>query len=395
MSNKGSPLTTTSATTASTAIPDWLSNAAQGAVQTAQDLSQRPYTPYTGQQVADVPADTQAAYQAVRDMQGRYDPAYAGSQYAYGGLLGSAAPITAGGVNQATGSLYGQFAQNVFSPATQLMADYYGTGPATAAGVGANAQALMSPYTRSVIDPTLAVGEQAREIARQQIAGNAANANAFGGSRQGVAEGVADAQSMLGTQQQIGNMLMGGWNTALQPAYNLAATGAAQGLSARNTLTGLLAPGYANAQQTAYGMGANNLTAGLAAAQNLPQVATAQQAADQKNAAMLQAIGGAQQAQQQNLLNTGLGDFYAQQNWPVQNLDLLTSTLGGVPYSTSSMGTGNVQQDTYKNVLAGLTGGATTGLSIGNALGQAFPETLGKLAGPIGSGIGGLLGAIL
>jgi hypothetical protein len=364
MSTSGPPQTTTSTTGTSTVIPDWLTGAAQQAVGTAQDLSQRPYTPYSGEQVAPTTADTNTAYQQVRNMQGVGAPAYAGSEQAYTGLLGSAAPMTADALNANAANLYGQFGQGVFTPAAGMLAPYYGTGPATAGQVGANAQALMNPYTRSVIDPTLAAGEQAREIARQQIAGNAANAGAFGGSRQGVAEGVSDAQMALGTQQQIGNMLTGAYNTALQPAYGLATTGAAQGLSARDTLTGLLAPGYANAQQTAYGMGTNNLQAGLAAAQNLPGVATAQQAYGQKDAGMLQSIGTAQQAQQQNIDTSAMGDFYAQQNWPIQNLDLLTSTLGGVPYSTSGTGTGTQQQTTTQNIAGNILGGGAQALAI-------------------------------
>jgi hypothetical protein len=387
VSKKGPPQTTTSATNTSTVIPDWLSNAAQGAVQTATDLSQRPYTPYTGQQVADVPADTNAAYQAVRNMQGVGDPAYAASQGAYTGLLGSAAPITADAANARTNTLYGQFAQGVAAPTAGLLGNYIGAAaPATAGQVGTNAMSLMNPYTQSVIDPTLAAGEQARQIARQQIAGNAANAGAFGGSRQGVAEGVADAQTALGTQQQIGNMLTSGYNAALTPAYNLASLGSQQGLTAATGLGNLLNTGFGNAQQLAGNMGAQNLTAGLAAAQNLPTVATAQQAADQKNAAMMQAIGGAQQAQSQNLLNANMGDFYAQQNWPVQNLDLLTSTLGGVPYNTSGTGFTDTQAQTTKNLAGSLLGGAAQGASIGSMF--------GPVGGGIGAGIGGLLGAI-
>jgi hypothetical protein len=387
VSKKGSPQTTTSATNTSTVIPDWLSNAAQGAVQTATDLSQRPYTQYTGQQVADVPADTQAAYQAVRTMQGQGDPAYAASQGAYTGLLGSAAPVTADATNARTNTLYGQFAQGVAAPTAGLLANYIGAAaPATAGQVGANAMSLMNPYTQSVIDPTLAAGEQARQIARQQIAGNAANAGAFGGSRQGVAEGVADAQTALGTQQQIGNMLTGGWNAALQPAYNLASLGSQQGLTAATGLGNLLSSGFGNAQQLAGNMGAQNLSAGLTAAQNLPTVATAQQAYDQKGAGMLQAIGGAQQAQNQNVLNANMGDFYAAQNWPVQNLDLLTSTLGGVPYSTSGTGFTDTQAQTTKNVAGSLLGGAAQGASIGSMF--------GPVTGGIGAVGGGLLGLL-
>jgi hypothetical protein len=380
MSKKGSPQTTTSSSGTSTIIPDWLSNAAQGAVGTAQDLSQRPYTPYTGEQVAPTTADTNTAYQQVRDMQGQGAPAYAASQGAYTGLLGSAAPITADATNANTNTLYGQFAQGVAAPTAGLLGNYIGAAaPATAGQVGANATALMSPYAQQVIDPTIAAGQRQLALANQGIAGQAANVGAFGGSRQGVAEGQAAANTALGTQQQIGNMLTGGWNAALQPAYNLAAQGSAQGLTAATGLGNLLSSGFGNAQQAAYGMGGQNLNAGLAAAQNLPTVATAQQAYGQKDAGLLQAIGGAEQGQQQNIDTSNMGNFFAAQNWPVQNLDLLTSTLGGVPYDVTGTSTGTQQAQTTKNVLGSALGGAATGFSI---------------AGPWGAAAGGLLGAL-
>jgi hypothetical protein len=269
-----------------------------------------------------------------------------------------------------------------------------GAAPATAGQVGANATALMSPYAQQVIDPTIAAGQRQLALANQGIAANAANAGAFGGTRQGVAEGQAMANTALGTQQQIGNMLTGGWNSALTPAYNLAAQGSAQGLTAAMGLGNMLNSGFNNAQQAAYGMGGQNLTAGLAAAQNLPNVATAAQAYGQKDAGLLQAIGGAQQAQNQNVDNAAMGNFYAAQNWPVQGLDILTSTLGGVPYSTDSTGTSTTQQQTSKNLAGGILGGAATGLSIGQGLGTAFPQTIGSVGSAAGPIIGGLLGAL-
>jgi hypothetical protein len=275
----------------------------------------------------------------------------------------------------------------VAAPTAGLLGNYIGAAaPATAGQVGANATALMSPYAQQVIDPTIAAGQRQLALANQGIAGQAANVGAFGGSRQGVAEGQAAANTALGTQQQIGNMLTGGWNAALQPAYNLAAQGSAQGLTAATGLGNLLSSGFGNAQQAAYGMGGQNLNAGLAAAQNLPTVATAQQAYGQKDAGLLQAIGGAEQGQQQNIDTSNMGNFFAAQNWPVQNLDLLTSTLGGVPYSTDGTGTSTIQQQTTKNPLGGALGGAATGAAIGSA----FPG-VGTAIGAVGGGLLGLL----
>lgn len=381
--SKSKPQTTTATTDTSTKIPEWLSSAAQGAVGTAQDLSQRPYTPYGGPIVAPQNADMTAAYQDVRNLQGRSDPAYTGSLGAYQGLLGQAAPQTAEGINALSGQLYGGFQQNALNPAQQLLSPFLQQGPATAAGIGANATQLMSPYSAQVIAPALAAGEQQRELARQTIAGQANNVGAFGGSRQGVAEGVADAQTALGTQQQIGQMLQSGWGQALSPATQVALQGGQQAYGASGLLGQLGAQGYNYAAQQGAGIANQNLGAGLAAAQNLPGVGTAYQKSGQLDASLLQTSGAAQQQYQQQLDNAAQGQFYEQQGWPVQNLDILLSALGGVPYSTSSSGQTTSTQNLSKNVAGSVLGGAAQGASAG------------AIAGPWGALAGGVLGGVL
>ena len=384
--SKSKPQTTTATTDTSTQIPDWLTNAAQGAVGTAQDLSQRPYTPYTGQIVAQPGADTQQAYQQVRDMQGQTAPAFGAAMGAYGNLLGQVNPITAGGVNDVANQLYGNYQQNVVNPAAGLLGGYLQGGPATAQQVGSNAQALMSPYASSVIAPALAAGQQQLALANQGIAGQANNVGAFGGSRQGVSEGVAASQTALGTQRDIANMLNTGWGQALTPAYGLAQQAGQQGYGAATGLAGLLQSGYGNAATQAGTMANTNLSAGLNAAGGLTGAATAQQAAQQKDASLLQTIGAAQQNQQQQQDNAAMGQFYEQQGWPVQNLDVLLSALGGVPYSTSSQGQSTQTATSSKNVAGGVAGGALTGAATG--------AMFGPYGAAIGAVAGGLLGAL-
>jgi len=386
--SKSKPQTTTTDTNTATQIPDWLTNAAQGAVGTAQDLSQRPYTPYTGQIVAQPGADTQQAYQQVRDMQGQTAPAFDASQAAYGNLLGQVNPVTAGGVNQVANQLYGNYQQNVMNPAQGLLGGYLQGGPATAGQVGANAQALMSPYAASVIAPALQAGQQQLALANQGIAGQANNVGAFGGSRQGVQQGVAEAQTALGTQQYVGNMLNTGWGQALTPAYGLAQQAGQQGYGAAGTLAGLAQTGYGNAATQAGGIANTNLQAGLTAAGALPGVATAQQTAQQKDASLLQTIGAAQQNQSQQDLNAQMGQFYEQQGWPIQNLDVLLSALGGVPYSTSNQGTSTQTANLNKNAAGGALGGALSGAATGAAVSGGNPYVAA------GGAVIGLLGGL-
>jgi len=385
--SKSKPQTETTATNTSTQIPDWLTSAAQGAVGRAQDLSNRQYDPYTGQVVATPGADIQQSYQQVRDLQGQQQPAYDASKAAFTGMLGQVAPITAGGVNDTAGQLYGGYQQNVMNPAQGLLGGYLQGGPATAAQVGANAQALMNPYTQQVIDPTIAAGQQQLALANQGIAGQANNVGAFGGSRQGVQQGVATAQTALGTQQQIGNLLSSGWGQALTPSAQLALQSGQQAYGAAGLLANLGAQGYGAAQQQAGNIANTNLQAGLTSAQQLPGVATAEQAAAQKDASLLQTIGAAQQNQQQQQLNAQMGQFYEQQNWPVQNLDLLLGAVGGVPYSTTGTGVNTATQNLNKNVAGGAVGGALSGAATGAAVsgGNPYVAAGGAVIGLLGS----------
>jgi len=71
-------------------------------------------------------------------------------------------------------------------------------GQVTAAGVQAARDPFLSPFQQQVIDATRASFENQRAQQRLQIAEQARQAQAFGGARQGVQEGVFDAQTALG-----------------------------------------------------------------------------------------------------------------------------------------------------------------------------------------------------
>ena len=72
------------------------------------------------------------------------------------------------------------------------------TGQVTAAGVQAARDPFLSPFQQQVIDATRASFENQRARQRLQIAEQARQAQAFGGARQGVQEGVFDAETALG-----------------------------------------------------------------------------------------------------------------------------------------------------------------------------------------------------
>ena len=354
----GSNTATNTVTNTNAYIPDWLSGAAETAVQQAGQLASQSYTPYTGQTVAGFdPMQTQA-FQQVSDLQGFGTPQYSAAANAYGNMLGSVNPLTTQQIQQNANQLYGGYQQNVMAPAAGLLGGYLG-GPATGQTAGANAAQMMSPYTQSVIAPTLALGQQALAQNLQQIGANANQAGAFGGTRQAVMEGMAQAQAALNEQNTIGQLLNQGWNAALPQAGQLAAQQGAQGYNAANQLAAMTQTGYGNAMTGAANMAGTNLSTGMTAAQQLPSLmSTAQQNLLNQSSA-LQSAGQAQQQYQQNLLNAGYSTYQAEQAWPYQQLQTYLSAISGVPYSTSNYGATTSTEAMPSNLLGQTIGGVS------------------------------------
>jgi hypothetical protein len=370
MSSGGGGQSTNTVQNTNAFIPQWLSDVSQTAVGRADALSQQPYQAYTGQTVAGMDPAQQQAYSQVGAMQGMGMGGFNSAINADQSMASQVTPISAGGIQANTNALQQGFMGQVYNPAEGLLGTYAAQGPTTAQGVGQNAQALMSPYTQNVIDPTIAAGQQQLALAKQGIAQQANNVGAFGGSRMGVQEGVADAQAALGTQQQIGNMLNQGWGQSLTAGQNIGLQAGKQGYDTNALLANLLQGGY-NANQT---LGGNimqqNLSQGLGAAAQLPTTLAGQQAQYLGQTNALNQAGSLQQQYQQNILNAQQGAFAQQQAFPYQQLQTLLGALSGIPYSTSNFGTSN-----------------TTIPYQANPVGQAIGGTaaLGGLAGGVGS----------
>jgi hypothetical protein len=246
-----------------------------------------------------------------------------------------------------------QYLQGGIQQAQGLLGGWAGQGPASAQGVAQDAMSMMSPYAQSVIDPTLALGRQALAQNLQQVGANANQAGAFGGSRQGVMEGMAQAQGALNEQNVLGNLLNTGYGQALTQAGNLANTRQQLGEGAAGNLASM----YGNAGSALAGYGQTDLTNALQTGSGLPQ----------QYLQNLLGIGAGQQSQQQAGINAAMGNYYAQQQQPVQNLDLLLSAVTGVPYGTTGTqsGTGGTTGTTTGSTNPGV--GSTVASGIGTA----------------------------
>ena len=157
------PQTTTQTTKVE--LPEWVNTAAQSNYAQAQQASQNLAGPYQGQRVADMTSGQLANINALQNNVGSTQPVY-----------NAALGITGNAANYAPTQVQG-------------------------ADIASNLPQFMNPYIQNVINPTLSVLDQNRQIALNQIGDQAARAGAFGGSRQGVQEGVTNAQyGMQGAQ---------------------------------------------------------------------------------------------------------------------------------------------------------------------------------------------------
>ena len=304
-----------------TQLPPWVNQAAQQNYGLAQNVAMRPLTQYQGQQVADIGPQTQQAWNLAAQSGNAGADQYNASQAGY---------LTAAG-----------------TPATQVT-------PQTLAGT--NLQPYMNPYTQDVINATLPLMQQQNALAQNQQANQANSANAFGGSRQGIQQGVAQAQGAMNIGQMAANL-----NSQNFQQAQAAATG-----DVTRNLQGQ------EANQTADQANINSLiqaSSGLGALGNQAQQNQRQQFLE------LSTAGAQQQQQAQNQINAQVGKFNQANAYPTTQLGILQSALGMTPYGSTTMGStsGQQQTTTSPSAMADVTGGLTAlgGLSaLGRPLGR-------------------------
>ena len=208
----------------------------------------------------------------------------------------------------------------------------------------------MNPYTSQVRANALADLESARQTAIQQTGEGAMQAKAFGGSRQGVAEGITN----LGFAKQAGTL-----GTQLnENAFNNAVQLQAADLARQQ---------QAQAANQAAGLSGAELN--LRGAGQLGSLAAQQQALRLGGAQAVMGAGGARQALEQQQMD-------AIRNIGLQRLGVVQSSLGAQPANLGQIAT----TPNSRNVASGALGGALAG-------GQLFGAP-----GAIAGGILGLLG---
>ena len=254
-------------------LPEYIDKATQSLVATAGDVAKESYIPYTGARLA---ALSQAEKDAIARAQTQTGIAGTQAGQAYTAATAAGAPI-------------GQ----------------------------ADIKRYMDPYMTNVADIAAREARRQSAIEQQGIASQAAQAGAFGGSRQAVLE----AERQRNLQQGVADIYTQAQQQAFQTALNAAQQEREQQL------------------QSALGMSATSAQ---------------QQASQQSEFQQMMGIGGLQRGMEQQALDLGYQTFLQERDYPKTQLGFYSNILQGVPYSTSETTLSTTPQPSFFSQAAGL-----------------------------------------
>jgi hypothetical protein len=333
----------TSSTVTQTNIPEYAAPYFTDLLQRAQATSQQPYTPYTGQRIADIAPQTTQAISDISQNVGTAQPYIQGAGTALGGVAGNLANVS--GYQAPT--IQSTYQAGSYTPTSAIMQPAQMWNQQVA-------QQYMSPYQQSVTD--IAKQEAARQSGIQGLAeqAQATQAGGYGGYRQGLVE--SERQRNLGMlQNQI--QQQGSQAAYNQAAQQFSADRAAQ-LQYAQAAQNASQFGYGATQQAQQAQGAQDLQAqqaqaaanqaaaqlqlgagqaGLGLAQGLGSLGTTAQKSGAFDVSQLLTAGDITQQAQQASLNQAYQDFLAQQYYPMQQEQFLSSILRGTVVQPSTL----------------------------------------------------------
>jgi len=313
-----------------TTIPDYAKPYVEELLGNAQgltDINQNPYMQYMGDRVAQFTPLQQQSYQNAALMQ---TAPQLGDATALAGMSGLGALNT----------------QYTFRPANFTAAD---------------AQALMSPYMQNVVERQQQDAQRQADIARQAQGAQAARSGAFGGS----GDYLMRAQAAGNLARQKGDIQAQGLQNAYQQAM--------QQYNTQNQLN-------AQQQQFGAGLGLQGLQTANQAASNLANIGQTQYGQNVGLLNLQNQLGGQQQQQVQNVLNTQYQDYLNAQNYPYKQLGFMSDMLRGLPLTQQSSSLYATPPSMVSQV-AGLGGAALTGAKLFGAKGGATKDLEERPAG--------------
>jgi hypothetical protein len=341
-------------------LPAWVNEASQENYNLAKDIAGRPLEQYSGQTVAGPSGMTTTGYDLIRSNVGATSPLYdkaAGVLDKSTGLLDKSAGLTdratglydkAASTLDTTSPLYNK-ATGVFDAARGVQGEAADIFRSTAGPLDINQ--FLNPYTGEVEQRAIANAELAQKKGMLNISDSARKSGAFGGSRHGVAEGVATGEGTRAIGDLSAQLRKAGLDFATSTAIadrsgRQAAGSGLLGVGTGLTNTGMghlataggirdTAAGYGSAGAGMLGAAgaAGNAAAGLRdTATGYGNVATGRQAAGQQDITNLLAGGQSEQAQGQREIDALMKQFYEKRDYPLEGLNTRLAALGMSPY---------------------------------------------------------------
>lgn len=331
--SKSTPTPTTSTVVQSQSIPSWLQTPIQQNIDMANTIAARPFDYPTTVRAGLDPSVSQAWNMAKAmpgQQQGTFD--------------------TAKGMASAAGGAPPQISAQTYANGLSRVGDY------------------MNPYNQNVVDVArenmrIALGQNINQIGDKAIA-----AGAFGGSRQGIMEGVAAAEGA----RQLGDLSAGLQQKGFESATQMIG----------QDITNNLAAQRAN-QQSAL----DATKTGVAGSIALGHLAQSNQSSNLQDIQSVLSAGQGQQAWNQQAIDDAVAKWTAERNYPLEQLNIRMGAVTSSPTPMSSTSTSTSLTPTSTNYGMSALGGAMAGANLGSSL---FG---GSTAGTIGTSLlGGLLG---
>jgi len=338
---KGKQQTPTDQTVTQTNIPQEFMPYFERLLGRVESQSNQPYQAYGGSRLAasDQFSDIGASQGMVRGIAGQ-------------GITGLDAAQLNAAANASKANALGNYAPGQFSE--------YGYGPARQF-TGAEVNQYMSPYMQNVVDYQKAGAIQDYDRLRGSRNARAVQAGAFGGSRQGVQEALAE--------EALTKQLGGIEATGRQAAYEQAASQFGADRSAQFAQQqaqagelGRVQTGTEASRQFGAGQGLAAIQASQAAGTQLVGLGEKEREAQIQNAQLLDTLGRSQQAETQAGLDIGYQDYLRQQGYPAEQIALMSNVIQGLPVQNA--GTVTQTGSTYTNPLQQGLGAGLSALSL-------------------------------
>lgn len=316
-------------------VPDWAKPFYTDILGKSKSASEEGYNPFPGQRVAGDTADLGASQGIIRGIADQGVPGLADAQGVMGGL----------------GSLAGTLGQQQPGQFGATQGQEFAFDPTRQFG-GAEAQQYMDPYMQTVVGRQQ---DDAFEQFQRMQAGrdaSAVQAGAFGGSRQGVQQGIAE--EALG--RQLGDIQATGSQRAFEQAQQqferdrtaqmqteeqrAADAARVQGIDVSEQSRVQGATADEAMRQREFQLQGMGFTADMA--REVANLGERARAGDIQAAQLLEAQGLGQMARDQAGLDINYEDFLRQQNFPKDQLGFYSNILRGLPVGDA--GTTTTQQ---------------------------------------------------